>query len=366
MTRVANQVQPESAVNPQPEGLRVDGLAKTYGDVVAIKEISLTMSVGETLVLLGPSGSGKTTLLKIIAGLEHPDKGRVYFGSQDVTDIPLRRRGVGMVFQSYALFPHMTVKDNIAYGLQTRKQQKPDIDKSVNRILELVDLTAKADSWPAQLSGGQQQRVAVARALVINPAVLLLDEPFGALDLKLRQRMQFEMRDLLSTIKPNAIHVTHDQEEAMVMGDRIAVMNAGSIEQIGTATDLYDYPATHFVASFIGEANLLPASGDESRPDRLQLGDFAVAVASPVGEGDTFCIRPERIHLHAVSGAATAAGSTRPTGRVVSATFLGREIEYEVACGDTRLQVRAPSPVDRHYVDDIVEIELPEEIPLVR
>jgi len=362
MSRVTSQ-QLDSPVGADAEaaGLTAEGLAKSYGDVVAIREISVSMSNGETLVLLGPSGSGKTTLLRIIAGLERPDSGRVLFGSRDVTAIPLRHRGVGMVFQSYALFPHMTVRENIAYGLQTRKWSKTDIAEAVETILQLVDLKTKEDSWPGQLSGGQQQRVALARALVINPAVLLLDEPFGALDLRLRQRMQFEMRDLLNRIRPNAIHVTHDQEEAMVMGDRIAVINAGAIEQIGTATELYDSPTTHFVASFLGEANLLPATGEQATPDRLTIGGIAVAVTKPVGFGTTFCIRPERIILDAPD----PAGSPL-TGSVVSATFLGGEIEYDVACGADHLRVRTPSPVTRYQVGDTVSVQLPSEIPLVR
>jgi ABC-type Fe3+/spermidine/putrescine transport system ATPase subunit len=363
MSRVTDQLDsPARSSVGAAVGLTADRLAKSYGDVVAIREVSLSMEGGETLVLLGPSGSGKTTLLRIIAGLEQPDSGRVLFGSRDVTAIPLRHRGVGMVFQSYALFPHMTVKENIAYGLQTRKWRKPDIAQAVGKILDLVDLKSKADSWPTQLSGGQQQRVAVARALVINPAVLLLDEPFGALDLKLRQRMQLEMRDLLNTIRPNAIHVTHDQEEAMVMGDRIAVMNAGAIEQIGTATELYDYPATHFVASFLGEANLFPATGERARRDLLTIGGISIAVAKPVGDGTTFCIRPERITLSELPGST----DSPLTGRVVSATFLGREIEYDIACGADHLRVRTPSPVTRHLVGDTVSVRLPSEIPLVR
>ena len=343
------------------EGLRVEGLTKSFGDAVVVDEISFAMPAGETLVLLGPSGSGKTTLLRMIAGLERPDSGRVYFGTDEVTSVPLRHRGVGMVFQSYALFPHLTVWQNIAYGLVLRKWKKDRIDEAVDRMLRLVDLEAKRDSWPAQLSGGQQQRVALGRALVINPAVLLLDEPFGALDLKLRQRMQFEMRDLLKSIRPNAIHVTHDQEEAMVLGDRIAVMNAGKIEQIGTASELYDIPTTRFVASFLGEANLLPAA-DSARPDHVSVGGSAIHVARPVGTGNTFCVRPERIQLLPIADSKEVSGVA---GQVVSATFLGREMEYQVLCGADEIKVRTPSPLARLAIGDRVSLRLPDEIPLV-
>lgn len=346
-------------------GVRGVGLSKRYGDLLALDEVSVSLGKGHTLVLLGPSGSGKTTLLKLIAGLERPTGGHVYFGDDDVTERPLRQRGVGMVFQNYALFPHMTVYDNVAYGLRARHQKRSEVEAAVGRMLELVDLGDKRDSWPAQLSGGQQQRVAVARALIINPAVLLLDEPFGALDLKLRQRMQFELRDLLGRIRPSAIHVTHDQEEAMVMADEIAVMNRGRVEQVGTADELYDRPATHFVASFLGEANLLPAVGG-SESWHVRIGARTLRVPEPVGSGDRFCIRPERIRLRAASRRENAASEDRLVGTVVAAMFLGKEIEYSVSLVGAEIRVRTPSPVERHAVHDQVEVVLPAEMPLVQ
>lgn len=347
------------------QGVRGEALAKRYGDFVAVDDVSVTLGRGHTLVLLGPSGSGKTTLLKLIAGLERPTSGRVYFGGRDVTDLALRRRGVGMVFQNYALFPHMTVRQNVAYGLRARRRKGPDVDRDVDRMLELVDLADKADNWPIELSGGQQQRVAVARALIINPAVLLLDEPFGALDLKLRQRLQLELRDLLGQIRPSAIHVTHDQEEAMVMADEIAVMNQGRIEQVGTPGELYDRPATHFVASFLGEANLLPAAGSPGQR-ALRLGERTVVVTRPIGSGDLFCLRPERIQLRAADARDGRSSESSPIGTIVAAMFLGKEIEYQVSVPGTEIKVRTPSPAQRHAVGDRVEILLPAEIPLVR
>ncbi|MFS8499513.1 MAG: ABC transporter ATP-binding protein [Micromonosporaceae bacterium] len=372
MVRVARTATPgdpaatDGRVTPPGtgEGVRGEGLTKRYGDLLAVDDVSVSLGKGHTLVLLGPSGSGKTTLLRLIAGLERPTSGRVYFGDTDVTDLPLRRRGVGMVFQNYALFPHMTVRENVAYGLRARGRRGAEVTRAVDRMLELVDLADKADSWPAQLSGGQQQRVAVARALIIDPAVLLLDEPFSALDLKLRQRMQYELRDLLGRIRPSAIHVTHDQEEAMVVGDEIAVMNQGRIEQVGTPDELYDRPATRFVASFLGDANLLPATGDGSGDRYVRVGDRTLPVPEPVGSGDLFCVRPERVQLRPLR---TDSPPEALTGTVEAVTFLGKEIEYRVSVPPAeRLRVRAPSSVERHEVGARVEVVLPASIPLVR
>lgn len=343
-------------------GIRAVKLAKRYGNTVAVQEVSMSLGAGHTLVLLGPSGSGKTTLLKMIAGLEAPSSGQVLFGDADVTNVPLRRRGVGMVFQNYALFPHMTVRENIAYGLRARKQKSTAVTQSVDNMLELVDLADKGDRYPGQLSGGQQQRVAVARALIINPSVLLLDEPFGALDLKLRQRMQIELRDLLKQIRPSAILVTHDQEEAMVMADEIAVMNNGLIEQVGTPATLYDRPATRFVASFLGDANLVPARREVGGVF-AQIGAQQLLVREPVGEGDVLCIRPERIALSEPK----AGGGAQPAevGRVVSAVFLGKEMEYGITLGGALLRVRTQSEAVRYASGDEVRVQLPAAIPLV-
>jgi len=235
----------------------VSGLSKHFRNTPVLENISFDIAEGETLVLLGASGSGKTTILRIIAGLEQPDTGRVILHGRDVTDLPARERGVGVIFQSYALFPKMTVAQNIGYGLRIRRRNRKEIRETVERLLELVRLKEHGHKYPSQLSGGQQQRVAIARTLAYQPEVLLFDEPFGALDAQTRTRLRSEIRSLLRNVNVPAIFITHDQEEALELGDRIAVINAGHIEQIGTPQEVYDHSATEYVATFLGRANLL-------------------------------------------------------------------------------------------------------------
>jgi ABC-type Fe3+/spermidine/putrescine transport system ATPase subunit len=235
----------------------VEGISKKFGEAVVLENINFEVKEGETIVLLGASGSGKTTILRIIAGLEKPDSGRVILHSKDVTNLPARERGVGVIFQSYALFPKMNVEHNIGYGLRLRGKPKADINEIVNGLIELIGLEEHRKKHPSQLSGGQQQRVAIARALAYNPEVLLFDEPFGALDAQIRTRLRREIRTLLRKIKVPSIFITHDQEEALELGDRIAVLNQGRLEQIGTPFDVYNKPATEYVATFLGAANLL-------------------------------------------------------------------------------------------------------------
>jgi ABC-type Fe3+/spermidine/putrescine transport system ATPase subunit len=244
---------------PKPRGIAasVSGLSKHFGNTLVLDQISFDIAEGETLVLLGASGSGKTTILRIIAGLEQPDTGRVILHGRDVTDLPARERGVGVIFQSYALFPKMTVAQNIGYGLKIRRRNRRDIRAAVDSLLELVRLKEHANKYPSQLSGGQQQRVAIARTLAYRPEVLLFDEPFGALDAQTRTRLRSEIRVLLRNVNVPAIFITHDQEEALELGDRIAVINAGHIEQIGTPQEVYDHSATEYVATFLGRANQL-------------------------------------------------------------------------------------------------------------
>jgi sulfate transport system ATP-binding protein len=235
----------------------VSGVSKSFGAAIVLEDINFDVDEGETVVLLGASGSGKTTILRVIAGLEKPDSGRVILHGKDVTEMPARERGVGVIFQSYALFPKMSVEQNIGYGLRLRRRPKSEIQETTNRLIELIGLEEHRRKYPSQLSGGQQQRVAIARALAYKPEVLLFDEPFGALDAQIRTRLRREIRALLKKINVPSIFITHDQEEALELGDRIAVLNAGRLEQIGTPYEVYNTPATEYVATFVGAANLL-------------------------------------------------------------------------------------------------------------
>ena len=289
-----------------PASIHLDDIAKSYdGRVLAVDGISLEIAPGEFFSLLGPSGCGKTTTLRMIAGFESVDKGRILVGGRDVTDLPVHKRDMGMVFQSYALFPHRTVVENVAFGLRMRGVGRAEIDERVRDALSLVALTGFENRRPGELSGGQQQRVALARAIVIRPPVLLCDEPLGALDRKLRQQMQFELKQLQKELGVTLVFVTHDQEEALAMSDRIAVMNAGRIEQVGTPGEIYERPRTRFVADFIGEINLMEQGGGSAvavRPEKIVLG--------PAGSG----IR----------------------GRIESANFLGGHTLYRVVTTDRR------------------------------
>ena len=258
--------------------LRLLGVRKNYGQVVAVAGVDLTVVEGEFFTLLGPSGSGKTTLLRMIAGFERPDSGRIELGGRDVTTTPPHMRDTNTVFQDYALFPHMTVGENIGYGLRIKRVPGAERDKRVLRALEMVRLSGLENRKPNQLSGGQRQRVALARAVINQPEVLLLDEPLGALDLKLRQEMQIELKQIQKEVGITFIYVTHDQEEALTMSDRMAVMSNGRIEQIGSPVDVYERPATEFVAGFIGISNVLSRDGVRFvvRPEKIRI----------LGEGD--------------------------------------------------------------------------------
>ncbi len=286
--------------------IRTVNLTKVFGEVVAVDHVSLEIKHGEFFTLLGPSGCGKTTFLRTIAGLELADEGSIYFDDQDITDMPAHLRGTGMVFQNYALWPHMNVFDNIAYGLKIRKVPKEEIRRRVKEVLKLVKLEGMENRTPHQLSGGQQQRVALARALVINPRVLLFDEPLSNLDAKLRIEMRAELRRLQRELGITAIYVTHDQEEAMSISDRIAVMNKGRIMQVGTPKEIYKNPRNEFVARFIGQGTFIPGevvSSGEELEVRLESGKVVKAVPShpdvrlEVGDKTLIMIRPESFTL---------------------------------------------------------------------
>jgi spermidine/putrescine transport system ATP-binding protein len=276
------------------------GVTKRYGEVAAVDDLSLGVRRGEFLSLLGPSGCGKTTTLRLIAGFEHPDEGSLLLGGEDVSDRPPYKRNVNTVFQSYALFPHLTVLENVAYGLKQRRIERGERGRRARQALELVRLTGYESRKPRQCSGGQQQRVALARALVLEPRVLLLDEPLGALDLKVRRQLQIELKRIQERVGITFVYVTHDQEEAMVMSDRVAVMNGGRIEQLAEPREIYDRPASQFVAEFIGETNLIDAGGERIavRPEALELGDAGglpaeVVAAMVVGPSLQWVVRTD-------------------------------------------------------------------------
>lgn len=283
--------------------VRLEQITKRFGDVAALDDISLTIESGEIFFLLGPSGCGKSTLLRAIAGLHQPTSGRIYFGERDVTDLGTDKRNAVMCFQSYALWPHMTVRENVRFGLEIRKITAAEADKRVDEALELVQLEKLAARKPNQLSGGQQQRVALARAIVVHPDVLLLDEPLSNLDAKLRLEMRSEIRRICHSAGLTAIYVTHDQKEALSIADRMAVLNAGKVEQLGRPQDLYLRPKNQFVASFMGETNFIPGKVQTVNGDRTVIDTVLGAVTSignasaSVGAAVTLSIRPEAIQL---------------------------------------------------------------------
>jgi spermidine/putrescine transport system ATP-binding protein len=307
----------------------VEGCTKSFGDVTAVDDVTLRIPGGEFFSMLGPSGCGKTTTLRMIAGFETPDAGRILLQGEDVTHVPPQRRHVNMVFQSYGLFPHMNVVENVAFGLKIRKLARADIATRVREVMRTVRLEGMEDRRPAQLSGGQQQRVALARALVNEPAALLLDEPLGALDLKLRKEMQLELKRLQAATGTTFVYVTHDQEEAMTMSDRIAVMQSGVVEQLATPRELYQRPASAFVAGFIGVSNLLSLRVDRRETGTLvmDLGEGQRIVAVDPGGGGsiaTVTVRPEWIKIGA-GGEGNVGGEreSRVRGTVTDVVYLG-------------------------------------------
>jgi putative spermidine/putrescine transport system ATP-binding protein len=304
----------------------LNGLSKHYGDFYAVREVSLTIADGEFLVLLGPSGCGKTTTLRMIAGFIEPSAGHVRLAGQDVTLLPPWKRNAGMVFQSYALFPHMTVAQNVAFGLEMRKLPRADIGRRVDETLALVRLSGYGGRLPRQLSGGQQQRVALARALAIRPDVLLLDEPLSNLDAKLRQEVRVEIRELQRQLGLTTVMVTHDQEEALTMADRLVVMNEGAVRQVGTQRDLYERPADRFVAGFVGRSTFL--AGTIEAPDRFRSkGGLVLACAGGRAGPAMLALRPERVEI---SAASLAGLDNNLSGTVEFVSYLGALIDIHV------------------------------------
>ena len=316
------------------------GVTKRFGEVTAVEAMDLEIRDGEFFSLLGPSGCGKTTTLRMIAGFEFPTEGSVRIKGKEMGLEPPNRRPVNTVFQSYALFPHMTVAENVGFGLKMTGVGRTEIAERVARALDQVQLAHRADARPSQLSGGQQQRVALARALVNQPAVLLLDEPLGALDLKLRQAMQVELKELQERVGITFIYVTHDQEEALTMSDRIGVMNAGRLLQVGAPEAIYEHPTSRFVADFIGDINLVAAICLGS--GRVSFGDGAEAAVPGVGaagEKVTVALRPERLHLTSPGGDVPA-GANRVRGTVQRRVYHGDGFSYEVTVAGVTLKVR--------------------------
>ncbi|MFE0348102.1 ABC transporter ATP-binding protein [Streptomyces griseoluteus] len=318
--------------------VRLSGIGKTYGSFTAVHPLDLTVPQGSFFALLGASGCGKTTTLRMIAGLEEPTSGTVHLGDLDVTGLPPYKRPVNTVFQSYALFPHLDIFENVAFGL--RRRGIKSVKKQVEEMLELVQLGEQARKKPHQLSGGQQQRVAVARALINHPKVLLLDEPLGALDLKLRRQMQLELKRIQTEVGITFVHVTHDQEEAMTMADTVAVMNAGRVEQLGSPTELYENPRTTFVANFLGTSNLIEAEVDSrsggdivlrAGDGKLLLPEARCSAPAPAGGKLLVGIRPEKIALtHTADAGAVPEGRNRLTGTVADAGFIGVSTQYVI------------------------------------
>ncbi|TPN13652.1 ABC transporter ATP-binding protein [Mesorhizobium sp. B2-3-3] len=353
------------AARPAPVGAEANSPAVefrnidiAYGKFVAVRDFSLSIRKGSFVTLLGPSGCGKTTILRSIAGLVDISGGQIMIGGRRVDDVPIYKRNIGLVFQSYALFPHKTVFDNVAFGLKYRNVPKPEIKRRVGKALEMVRLPGSEKKLPSQLSGGQQQRIALARAIVFEPQVLLLDEPLSALDANMREEMRVEIKKIQKETGITAIFVTHDQEEALSMSDRIVVMNAGSSEQIGTPEEVYERPATAFVADFLGKANMLAGtvsvSGQGTATVVLATGQtINVACPRPLAQGGNVMVvvRPQKLSVGA------AASANRLSGRVVSASYLGGSAIYEVDIGG-RTSIRANVPISGRVLREGEAIDL--------
>jgi spermidine/putrescine transport system ATP-binding protein len=356
---VAQTVKERTVTGPARAGVALEGLSKRFGDVEAVRRLDLEVREGEFFSLLGPSGCGKTTTLRLIAGFEQPTSGRIVLGGQDVTDTPPHKRPVNTVFQNYALFPHLNVRDNVGFGLRFKEVDRRERDGLVERALALVRMERFARRKPAQLSGGEQQRVALARALVLNPRVLLLDEPLGALDAKLRRALQIELKAIQEQVGITFVYVTHDQEEALTMSDRIAVMSDGLVQQIGTPREVYEEPETTFVADFLGVSNLM--AGEADGRGRVRVGDAELTAGrgdlEAIGEVQV-TIRPERVQLEPPG----PVGSNHLRGIVTRVVYLGAttNVLLELVQGE-RLQATLQSGAEAYRDGSPVGVYLPPE-----
>ena len=330
----ASRSAPDVASRRGGIDLRLESVTKRFGSFAAVDDVTLVVPAGSFFALLGPSGCGKTTTLRMVAGLEEPTAGTIHLGDRDITRLRPYKRPVNTVFQSYALFPHLSIEENVAFGLKRRARSL--VDAEVARMLDLVEFSGFGRRRPSQLSGGQQQRVALARALIISPQVLLLDEPLGALDLKLRRQMQIQLKRIQTDVGLTFIHVTHDQEEAMTMADTVAVMNAGVIEQQGRPADLYENPATTFVANFLGQSNLLAGEIRGAAGDDLEVEVQGAAIRAPrsrahVQAGRVWVgVRPEKIVLETAGTGAGEATNRLAAGVVTDVSFTGVSTQYLV------------------------------------
>ncbi|MDR1807899.1 MAG: ABC transporter ATP-binding protein [Propionibacteriaceae bacterium] len=352
----------------QSSGVRLVDITKVFptpegtGETIAVNNVNLDVEDGELVTLLGPSGCGKTTTLRMVSGFEYPSAGHIYIGNRDVANVPPNKRGIAMVFQSYALFPHMSIWENVAYGLRTRKLPKEEVIARTDKVLKLMDIAQYQRRFPNQLSGGQQQRVALARAVVIEPAVLLFDEPLSNLDAKLRERMRDELRSLQQRLGITSIYVTHDQAEAMAISDRVVIMKDGNLVQAGSPEDIYEYPTSTFVANFIGKANFVTATfvrkDGPAAIVRVPGEDVELVIPKPgkieFKEGARCCLafRPEHVAL-------SRSGQGFP-GQVTRATYFGDMVEYvvETKTASLTIEVNNPQISERFAVGDMVHAAL--------
>ena len=332
--------------------VEIEGVTKRFGETPALDDVSLRIEEGELFALLGPSGSGKTTLLRAIAGFVDPEAGTIRIDGDAMRNLPVHRRDIGMVFQHYALFPHMSVFDNVAFGLSVRHAARSEMAERVRAMLALVQLEGYEERRPGQLSGGQQQRVALARALVTRPRVLLLDEPLGALDKRLRRRMQVELRQIQREVGITTVFVTHDQEEALTLSDRIAILDTGRIVQSGPPQAVYERPRTVFAADFLGDANFFTGRAHGDGRVRTPSGSdlFTADIADDAGGEVTLAVRPEKLHI-ARSGETEPGGANRLAGTVASVLYAGSTVTYRVACGEAEVTVleqnREATPIEQ-------------------